>query len=256
VSAQVYYQRLCQRIVTSISTETGEGRLYDVDLRLRPDGKSGALATQLSGFEAYYRYPQGEAWTWEHMALTRARPVYGPREFQERLTRMIRDILCQKRDPDQVIRDVKTMRERIRKEYPGTSAFDIKYRPGGLLDIEFIAQTLQLLYASQMPEILHTNTARALEALGAHRILRDRDTKILRQALGLWLCLQATLRLTQRGEFDPHTAPEGQRRALAHAAGVKSFDALEAHFQATSHQVSDIYHALFQDSFTGLSDPG
>ncbi|MDF1749932.1 MAG: bifunctional [glutamine synthetase] adenylyltransferase/[glutamine synthetase]-adenylyl-L-tyrosine phosphorylase, partial [Alphaproteobacteria bacterium] len=102
---QVYYLRLCQRLVTAITTETGEGHLYEVDTRLRPSGKAGALATQLAGFANYYKLPDGEAWTWEHMALTRARPVYGCPDLQARLSETIRAALIQPRDPAKLFTD-------------------------------------------------------------------------------------------------------------------------------------------------------
>ena len=140
----------------------------------------------MQGFDSYYDMKGGDAWTWEHMALTRARPVYGPEKLCDRLRSIIHDRLIQQRDPGKVLADVAAMRGRIARQYPGDSLWSIKYQPGGLVDIEFTAQTLQLIHAHDHPGILSPNTAEALELMswlrpaGGKRI-SDR----LRQALSL-----------------------------------------------------------------------
>lgn len=253
LSPAVYYLRLCQRILTSLTAQTGEGKLYEVDLRLRPAGNSGPLATQLATFNSYYN---GEAWTWEHMALTRARPVHGSDAMRKRLAKVIREALCQKRDPENLLRDVAKMRERIAREFPGTGAFDIKYRPGGLVDIEFIAQYLQLLQANENPEVLSVNTAEALKRLAEAGYLDSTRSDDLLDALSLWRRIQSVIRLTASGEFKEDTAPEGQKRLLADAGEVASFSALKDRMEEAAQKASRHFEELVRKPAADLPPPG
>jgi [glutamine synthetase] adenylyltransferase / [glutamine synthetase]-adenylyl-L-tyrosine phosphorylase len=249
---QVYYLRLCQRLVTAITTETGEGSLYEVDTRLRPSGKAGALATQLAGFANYYKLPDGEAWTWEHMALTRARPVYGSAALQARLTDAIHTALVQPRDPKKLLVDVDTMRNRIAREFAPKSEWDVKYRQGGLVDVEFTVQALQLAHAVENPSVLSTNTADALERLHAAGYLTEPAFTALREGLRLWRQVQAAIRLTAPGGgFDAANALEGQKRALARAAGVDAFEDLAPRMEKVAQAVRDQYEALIATPAAG-----
>ncbi len=240
----VYYLRLCQRLVSAIASETAEGRLYEVDNRLRPAGRSGPLATQLETFESYYRLPDGEAWTWEHMALSRARVICASPVLKARLETMIDAALRQTRDPGPLAKDIAKMRERIRGQFPGRSAWAIKYRAGGLVDLEFTVQYLVLRHAKDHPEILKRNTGETLEALENAGLLEKSDFDALRDALRLWRRLQAVIRLTTEGDFDPETAPEGQKQALARAASFESFDDLAARMETVAAQVAEIHDRL------------
>lgn len=252
IGPQVYYLRLCQRFITAITTETGEGSLYEVDNRLRPSGKAGPLATQLDGFTKYYDLDEGEAWTWEHMALTRARAVYGAADLCDTIDTAIRNALVQRRDAEKVIRDVDDMRQRVAREFPGKSDWDIKYRPGGLVDIEFIAQALQLIHAADDPTVLSPNTAIALENLARAGKLDASPTSTLRQALALWRRLQAFIRLTGKdGTFDPADAPAGQIRAIQHVVETDSIDAALARVSETANEVRSIYNSLIAEPADG-----
>ncbi len=210
-----YYARLSQRLISAITAPTREGALYEVDMRLRPSGKSGPLATGLEGF---VRYQADSAWTWEHMALTRARAISGPAGLRARVDAAIREVLRRPRDPDPLLRDVAEMRERIAQEHRAATPWDVKYLRGGLVDIEFVAQYLQLRHAADHPAVLRQNTAAALDALAAEGLL-DRDAAAaLIEALRLWQRVQAYLRLTVDGDFDPEQAPPALRDGLARAA--------------------------------------
>src|SRR6185312_1871460 len=110
-----YYTRLSAKIVTALTAHTNEGALYEVDMRLRPSGRAGPLANSLEAFETYHAQ---SAWTWEHMALTRARVIHGPPALVERLSGIIRRTLCRPRDPDGLVRDVADMRDRIAQHAP------------------------------------------------------------------------------------------------------------------------------------------
>lgn len=250
IGPQVYFMRLCQRLVTAIATETGEGRLYDVDTRLRPAGNKGPLATQLEGFQNYYRLPDGEAWTWEHMALTRARTIYGRPSAREKIDATIRRALLQKRDPVKVRTDVAKMRERIFQSYPGKASFDVKHRPGGLVDIEFIAQSLQLIHGHDNPGVFDTNTDRALAKLVEAHCLDDTVGGELRAALALWKRVQAIVRLTGLdGAFDPETASVGHCAAIVRATRTKSLEALQEEMVERGQQCRDHFNTLV-GSFT------
>jgi glutamate-ammonia-ligase adenylyltransferase len=150
---EAWLARLAQRMIHWLSTQTSAGRVYEVDLELRPDGRRGLTVNALGAFEAYQK---GSAWTWEHQALTRARPVAGTARLQEAFRAVRRDVLMRKRDPSALRRDVVQMRDRMRrhldKSRPG--AFDVKHGRGGLTDIEFITQYLVLAHAHAHPALV------------------------------------------------------------------------------------------------------
>ena len=151
-----YYARLTQRLVTALASPTPEGTLYDVDLRLRPSGQMGPVATQLSSF---LDYQANEAWTWKHLALTRARVLTGTPAFRACVEAAIRAALVRPRDRAKIARDVRDMRQRIWAEKGTDNVWDLKQVRGGLVDIEFIAQHLQLVHAAAHPEVLDQNAA-------------------------------------------------------------------------------------------------
>jgi len=138
-----YFARLTQMLVTALSSPTAEGKLYEVDMRLRPSGRKGPVATSLRGFIDYQRT---QAWTWEHLALTRARVVAGSDAMGQHVMETRREIITQPRDRGTTLQDISDMRQRLAKAKPkATTIWDIKEAPGGLLDIELLAQGLALL---------------------------------------------------------------------------------------------------------------
>jgi glutamate-ammonia-ligase adenylyltransferase len=221
-----YFARLTQRLINALTTQTNHGVLYPVDMRLRPSGRSGPLATQIGGFADYQEH---EAWTWEHMALTRARVVSASPAFAARIEAVIREVLCRQRDVDVVAADVVEMRGAIAAEKGDDNRWDLKYATGALVDIEFIAQYLQLVHAARMPEILDTSTARVLEKALRFGLLRAEDAEVLRTAVRLYHDLTQILRLCLPGAFDPKAASAGVLMLLARAADVPDFAALDAH---------------------------
>ena len=132
-----YYIRLTQRLIAALSAPTGEGVLYEVDMRLRPSGNKGPVATHI---ESFGKYQRTEAWTWEHMALTRARPIHGDAAFIDFIKGEIEDVLSTKRDTAKIAKDVREMRDLIYQEKPPRDDWDFKLKPGGIVDLEFIAQ--------------------------------------------------------------------------------------------------------------------
>jgi [glutamine synthetase] adenylyltransferase / [glutamine synthetase]-adenylyl-L-tyrosine phosphorylase len=229
-----YFARMTQRLISALTVQTNYGVLYSVDMRLRPSGRSGPLATQIDGFLGYQ---EREAWTWEHMALTRARVVSGAPAFAERIEAIIRAVLCRKRDAGAVAADVIEMRAAIAKEKGDADPWDLKYAAGALVDIEFIAQYLQLVHAAEGPGILDPSTARMLEKAERLGVLRREDAAVLRPAVTLFHNLTQILRLCLPGKFHPASASLGVLGLLARAADLPDFAALQAHVLETQRQV-------------------
>ncbi len=233
-----YFARLTQRLINALTAQTNLGVLYSVDMRLRPSGRAGPLATQLGSFIGYQ---ETEAWTWEHMALTRARVVSGAAAFRARVEAAVCDTLQRPRNPDLIAGDVVEMRTAIAREKGDRECWDLKYAAGGLIDIEFIAQYLQLVHASELPDILDTSTARVLDKARDLRVLPTEDAEILRPAVELYHDLTQILRLCLAGPFDPRAAGAGLLRLLARAADVPDFAALEATLIETQARVRESF---------------
>jgi len=157
-----YFARLTQRLLAAVSAPTAEGVLYEADMRLRPSGNAGPLATSLSGFSAYHR---DNAWTWEHLALSRARVVAANGDLAGRVDTAIAEVMGQARDRAKTIGDVVSMRALMARERKPRHAFDLKLANGGLVDLEFIAQSAQLV-AGRIVDLPQAPTARVLARLG------------------------------------------------------------------------------------------
>jgi glutamate-ammonia-ligase adenylyltransferase len=236
-----YYARLTQRLVAALSAPTSEGLLYEVDLRLRPSGRSGPLATRLQAFRAYQTT---EAWTWEHMALTRGRAVTADTGFRGEVELAIADILKIQRDPKKIAADVLDMRGKLATEKGDANPWDIKFARGGLIDLEFLAQFLQLVHAHAHPEILSTSTATVLEFAHKIGLISDRDWDVLRGATQLQHDLTQILRLCLSGPFDPEKAGEGVKALLARGGGAPDFAALDADLRDTQIKVRDVFERM------------
>ena len=240
-----YFSRLTQRIINALTAPTRYGHLYQVDMRLRPSGRSGPLATQLEGFVSYQK---SEAWTWEHLALTRARVVAASPEFAARVEGAIRDVLCRPRDAVALAADVVEMRQAIASEKGDADRWNLKYAAGGLIDIEFIAQFLQLVHAAELPDILDTSTARVLDKAWRLGVLSTEDAEVLRPAVRLYHDLTQILRVCVGGEFDPKTAAAGLTQLLARAADVPDFATLDAFIGETEAKVRSSFNRILDAS--------
>jgi [glutamine synthetase] adenylyltransferase / [glutamine synthetase]-adenylyl-L-tyrosine phosphorylase len=210
-----YYIRLTQRLLSAITALTAEGRLYEVDMRLRPSGNKGPLAVSLEGFR---RYQTEGAWTWEHMALTRARAITGAPELRERIEGCIRAVLARQRDPGTLLGDVADMRQRIEREHGTKDIWNLKYYRGGLVDIDFLVQYLVLLHAHDHPSLLDQRTEIVLKRLAAEEILPEEAARDVGMMLALARRVQGFLRLTSESGSDLANAPVALRHALARAA--------------------------------------
>jgi glutamate-ammonia-ligase adenylyltransferase len=244
-----YFARFSQQLITALSAPTAEGMLYEVDMRLRPSGNAGPIASSLS---AFMQYQNDQAWTWEHMALTRARTIAGPAALGAGIDQAIAAILTQPRDGEKLRSDVRHMRGRIGEAHRATSPWDVKYAAGGLVDVEFIAQYLQLRHAAENPEVLDTNTNRALDKLGGAGLI-DRDTaKMLAEGGKLWRTIQGMLRFTVEGTFDEETATTGLKAALMRATGMDDFQNLKDHMAETARQIRAAFVDLVGDPDAAL----
>ena len=236
----VYFIKLTQRVVNAITALTNEGRLYEVDMRLRPSGNKGPLAASLGSFVKYH---EEAAWTWERLALTRARVIFGPPPLAARIDGVVRDTLMRVRDHEQLLLDVDDMRARMARDRKADGPWDIKNIRGGLVDIEFLVQYLELRHGPDRPGLFRQNTADALVALGEAGLLTDGPLETLTEALHLWTALQGVLRLSITGRFDPETAPQGLKDTLAAAVGAPDFDHLTRLVEETAGRV----HAVYRD---------
>ena len=238
------YARLSQRMIAAITSLTPEGRLYDVDMRLRPSGAAGPIAAPYEGFAHYIRE---SAWSWEHMALTRARIIAVSEPLKVRLEQTIRTALTQERDTDRLVVDIADMRQRVAKEHATPSPWEIKHRRGGLLDLEFIVQYLQLRYASTDARVLSARTRDALKQLAEAGYLDKLAADELLSALKLWQRLQSMLRLTLADNPDVESAPRGLRRVLTRTAKVRSFVGLRRAMDDAARRVMTHFEHLIDE---------
>jgi glutamate-ammonia-ligase adenylyltransferase len=238
-----YYARLSQRFINALTVITPEGSLYEVDMRLRPSGTKGPLASSLAAFR---RYHVELAWTWEQMALTRARVVAGPAALGEEIMASVREVLTRPRDGDRLVVDVAEMRHRMAEQHRDPPIWQVKHRRGGLVDIEFIAQYLQLREAAARPQVLHQNTATALASLAEAATLEPAAAEDLLGALRLWRNLQGLVKLTAEEPFDETAAPPALRALLARCSGAIDFVRLKEDMDAAASHALAHYEALVE----------
>jgi glutamate-ammonia-ligase adenylyltransferase len=244
LAVSAYYARLSQRLIAAITSPTAEGRLYPVDMRLRPSGEAGPIA---SSFAAFSRYQREAAWTWEHMALTRARPVAGDEGLRAKIAETVDTVLHSPRDPEKLLVDVADMRRRIAEENLHPSPWDLRNRPGGLLDLEFIVQCLMLREAFANPDVLHRGVADALRGLGAAGVLPAEAQRELAQAAALLRHLQVLLTLLGDGPPVGGAFSEPDAAALARCAGAVDFAALDGDIGAAAARVRRWYERLIEE---------
>ncbi|HLL59082.1 MAG TPA: glutamine-synthetase adenylyltransferase, partial [Allosphingosinicella sp.] len=231
-----YFNRLAPRVTAALSVATAAGPLYDVDTRLRPSGKDGLIAVSLPSFA---EYQQEHAWTWEHMALTRARPVYGSAEGRAMLQRIVEGTLLRPRDNEKLTADAAAMRSDISLHKPANGPFDIKLGDGGLVDLEFAVHTLQLRHRIG----LHPRLERAIEELAAEDLVSEE----IDPALRLLTRMLVMFRLVSPTSAEP---PAASRNLVARACGLDDWETLLAAHDAARHRVL----TLWRDVVTDIGD--
>ncbi|WP_149586848.1 glutamine-synthetase adenylyltransferase [Tabrizicola flagellatus] len=239
LATRPYYARLTQALVTALTAQMPEGRLYEVDMRLRPSGRAGPVATSLHSFTTYQ---ETEAWTWEHLALTRARVLAGEPTLAGEVEAFRRELLARKGKGDRVRRDVAEMRARLAAAKPAQGAWDAKNGPGRIMDIELAAQTVALIAGSPARGV-----ERQLAAAG--RIMPDSDVQLLTSAYRLLWRLHAGARLLSERALDWQSLGEGGRAFLLRETGAADAAALA---EALARAVSDAEAAVTR--LVGTSD--
>ncbi|MEL7030550.1 MAG: bifunctional [glutamine synthetase] adenylyltransferase/[glutamine synthetase]-adenylyl-L-tyrosine phosphorylase, partial [Pseudomonadota bacterium] len=241
VDATAYFTRLVQRLVTALSAPTEEGSLYEVDMQLRPSGRAGPVVVRFDAFQSYYAE---KAWTWELMALTRARVVSAGDRFRREIETEISQTLTRPRDVSEAAADVADMRARIEQAKPASAPWSVKYVRGGLVDIEFICQFLQLAHASRAQDILSANTRSAFRKIWRAGLIKPADAERLIHAAELMLNLQQITRLCVEGEFDVEAATPGLRDLLLRSYPADDFDALTALLVCRQGEVRALFDQL------------
>jgi glutamate-ammonia-ligase adenylyltransferase len=229
-----YFNRLASRVTAALSVPTAAGPLYEVDTRLRPEGATGMLIVSLDAFEQYQR---SSAWTWEHMALCRARAVFGSPQVRERASAVIHSILRMDHDPQKVVKDAVKMRAEMERHKPPKSELDVKLGPGGLVDLEFAVHVLQLTRHVGIDPSLQV----ALEALVAEDLI---PAKIV-ETQKLLTRMLVMMRLVAPGEVKP--TPETWH-LVAIACGASSWDELLAEHEAARQSVSELWTSIKQEA--------
>jgi glutamate-ammonia-ligase adenylyltransferase len=238
-----YFARFTQRLISAFTTRTNYGVLYEVDMRLRPSGRAGPVASHVKSFA---EYQEREAWTWEHMALTRARVISASPEFRATIERIIRNVLTRRRDPASVANDVIEMRRAIALEKGEDQVWNLKYAAGGMVDIDFIAQYLQLVRAADRPDILDVSTLHVLDNAARLGVLSQAAAEVLRPAARLYHDLTQILRLCVTERFNPATAGEDLLRIMARAGDAPDFSSLEARVKETQTEVRRVFRDLVE----------
>ncbi|HEY8610495.1 MAG TPA: bifunctional [glutamine synthetase] adenylyltransferase/[glutamine synthetase]-adenylyl-L-tyrosine phosphorylase [Roseomonas sp.] len=229
LAVPTYFSRLAHQFVSALTAPGAEGKPYEVDMRLRPSGNKGPVAASIAAFERYHGPTVGDggqAWTWERMALTRARPVAGPPALRKRIAECCREALAIHAGP-QAITDALAMRARMLRDLPPDGPWDVKAIPGGLVEVEFIAQALQCAHAAEHPRIIAPTTREALSNLARAGLLDADEAAMLIQAERFWRTLQSLLRLTVgrvRTEELPAASIHALLRGLAPACGTPPVD--------------------------------
>ncbi len=232
LGATLYYNRLAQRVIAALSVPTAAGALYEVDTRLRPSGAQGPISVSFDSFE---RYQREEAWTWEHMALCRARPLFGTPEDRTKLCDAIQQVLDRKRDPAKLRAEVLEMRETMAGHKPPKGPLDVKLARGGLVDIEFMVHFLQLRdHIARTPDL-----GEAVQMLEKQGLLPPG----IRAAHDLMTRLLVVVRLVAPDGMFP---PEASRAIVARSCGLESWDTLLGAVLAARRQVATAWVQVFE----------
>jgi glutamate-ammonia-ligase adenylyltransferase len=242
LSASAYYPRLTQALLSALTAPTAEGRLYEVDMRLRPSGRQGPVATSLGAFRTYQRE---SAWVWEHLALTRARVIGGAEPVGRAAAQVIDEALAGRAGQAEVLSEARGMRAKLLEAHrrERERSWALKHAAGGLMEIEFLAQTGAL--ACGLARGLCA--AEALPRLGDAGWIAPEEAEALAAALSLQSRLQQIERVALESPFDPETAGQGLRDAMASATGHDDFAALEAALRAAQGRAAAIAARVFAE---------
>ena len=239
LATRPYFARLTQSLVTAVTAPMADGRLYEVDMRLRPSGRAGPVATSVQAFADYQRT---EAWTWEHLALTRARPIAGDPDLGQRVETLRGEILAEKSTGATILADVADMRRRIAEAKPPQGQWDAKIGVGRLQDVELCAQTAALVSGSAARDV-----AAQIEAGVAFGWLSAADAQALSSSAALFWQLQASARLLTGGVLSPEELGEGGRRLILRETGYETIADLEQAIEQVARAAEHVVRRLLAE---------
>lgn len=242
------FNKLGQRFITALTALTQEGRLYEVDTRLRPSGLDGALAVSV---EAFDKYLQESAWTFELMALTRGRVITGAPKLRERLQGIITQHLLRPREPAKIAADIIELRRKITREFGSDNPWNLKYAHGGLMDLDFLAQYFVLTHGPKLPELAGHSTAEVLTLLQKHKFLEEGITRELLEAHGFLGGLFVLMRLCAVGILDESQAQPGLKTLLAEGLKLPDFEAVKTTLLAMLEKVRKNFDSILAPSHNG-----
>lgn len=243
-NAQTWFTRFTQRLITALSSETGEGELYEVDMRLRPSGRAGPVATSITSFERYHR---NEAWTWEHMTLTRLRVVAGDKDIGRRVTEIAHKVIAIG-DREKRTKDILDMRERLRRDKPAKGAWDLKMRDGGLVDLEFVVQ--HALLTQPLENELCPSLEDAIAALFHKGAFSPAERAMLLSNFEFLQALQQVQRIAVGTDISTANISAALADRLCRATGEKNFSQLEQELERVCGDILSLFEEKLQLSAT------
>jgi glutamate-ammonia-ligase adenylyltransferase len=241
LAPSTYYPRLTQALVAALTAPTAEGKLYEVDMRLRPSGRKGPVSVSYASFE---RYQTERAWVWEHLALTRARVVTGPADLGTEVEKTARAALAAREGDARVLEEAREMRRKLLDAHAKErrNPWSLKHAAGGLMEIEFLAQTGILHHGLDC-----RSAGAALPPLAEAGWIEAEEAEALAEALTLMQLLQHIERVALENPINPETAGQGLRRVMARAAEVEDFEALDQRLRDLQSRAAAICARVFGD---------
>ena len=241
-NASSYFLKIAQDFNSEINTLTEDGVLYNVDTRLRPSGAQGSLATSYKAFQKYYN---DAAWSWEYMALTKARTIAGDKNLQKELSDYIFSVLTQERDKKKFAKDIWDMRGKIAQSFTDANPWDLKYAKGGFFEIEFIIQYFRLTESRRFAEILELNNKTFWHVLKSESVISNHMGNELEESYGFLRDLQSITRLLSQVGFDPEHATQAQKNIIAQSFGENDFDRIAKRLLDTENIINKYFNNIF-----------
>lgn len=243
VNPSSYYIRMANKIVYALSSISRTGKLYEVDLRLRPLGESGPIATSLTSFEQYYNTnrSEGSAWIWEYMALTRARPIGISEEFNEKVLNTIKGKLYHRWDDELLHNEAKYIYTKFRESNQVDGELDVKRDLGGIFDLEFMVKFLQLKYLNEFPDIYNHSISDTITSIKKAEIITEQDSIDLLNAHECFKDLQNVLRITSELKINNYT-----KKLLSRSLNVKNYAEVQKILEFHKSKIKNLFDKYLQ----------
>lgn len=224
------YNKLSQRFISAVTSLTREGRLYEIDTRLRPSGGDGALAVSEGAFAKYMRE---SAWTFELMAFTRIRVITGNKDLGDAIYNIVGESLMRSREQETLVKNIVSLRAKITKEFGNDNPWNLKYVHGGIIDLDFLAQYFILLHAGKYPDLIAGSSGAVFTKLIEYQLIDGAIGGQLVEAHGFFSALFALVRLCGGGVINETVATDGLKHIIAKTLHLKDFDEVKAKLVAT-----------------------